>query len=358
MMFAPLYQPPLTRFPAHYFAARQAFLSALKQQVCAYQHEPVLYPAQGIQGEALYTDIVWLGKQTAAQVLVLISATHGVEGFAGSAIQTDALQQLARTVLPENLAMVMIHALNPWGFAWQRRVNEDGVDLNRNCVDFSQPLPINPDYALLNPDLSAPHTSWSSERWRQAVAGGQYTDSTGLFYGGSQSSFSRNVIESLLSTWQLSEREVVVFDLHTGLGPFGHGELICDHPLDSEASFKARRWFGPLVTLPEAGDSCSVPLVGLTDYLWHKAMRADGMYLTLEYGTYAFQKMIAVLRADHALYAQTPIPDLTDPNVQAIRANLLEFFNPSSSLWQESALLRARQLLRLAWQGLQGIHHD
>jgi len=30
-------------------------------------------------------------------------------------------------------------AVNPHGFAWLRRVNEDNVDLNRNFIDFPQP---------------------------------------------------------------------------------------------------------------------------------------------------------------------------------------------------------------------------
>ena len=355
MMFSPLYQPAIRAFPADYGAARQAFLQALSEHAWPYQHEAIVYPATGIEDESLFTDVVWLGPAEAENVLILISATHGVEGFAGSAIQTDTLWQLRHTPLPSNLAIAMIHALNPWGFAWQRRVNEHGVDLNRNCVDFSQSLPANPDYALLTPDLRAPEASWSAQRWQQAVAGGQYIDSTGLFYGGSAPAFARQLSERLVAQWQLQQRQVVVLDLHTGLGPFGHGELICDHPAGSVASRKAKDWFGPLVTVPEVEVSCSVPLVGLMDYLWHHAMRADGMYLTLEYGTYSFQRMIEVLRADHALYAQTPRPDLHDPKVKKIRADLREFFNPASDLWQECVLLRARQVLRMAWNQLQGI---
>ena len=48
--------------------------------------------------------------------------------------------------LPEGLAHLAIHAINPYGFAWLRRVTEDNVDLNRNFVDFSEALPVNPGY--------------------------------------------------------------------------------------------------------------------------------------------------------------------------------------------------------------------
>ena len=353
-MFSPHYQPALTAFPSDYHAARAAFLQALRLPVCALQHEPILYPALDPQANALYTDVAWLGHPQAEKVLILISATHGVEGFAGSAIQTDVLRQLAQQTLPDNSALALIHALNPWGFAWQRRVNEQGIDLNRNSVDFSKPLPVNRDYDLLKPDYSAPDPSWSDTRWRQAVAAGQYTDSTGLFYGGSAPSFSRRLVEDLIQRWRIADKQVVVLDLHTGLGAFGHGELICDHPATSFASRRAKQWFGGLVTVPALGESCSVPLVGLMDYLWHAAMREDGLFLTLEYGTYPFPALIDALRAEHLLYKHNSQPDFNEPSTAVIRQNLREIFNPASALWQECVLLRARQVIRVAWQQLQG----
>jgi len=39
------------------------------------------------------------------------------------------------TTLAQGQAAVLVHAINPYGFAWTRRVNEDNVDLNRNFVD-------------------------------------------------------------------------------------------------------------------------------------------------------------------------------------------------------------------------------
>lgn len=368
-MFSPVSPALSGKFPQDYFAARQAFLAALQQQSCRCQHAAVPYPVPGMSGEDLYTDIAWIGSPEADNILILISATHGVEGFAGSAIQSDVLEQLAQTVLPANLAVVMIHALNPWGFAWERRVNEEGVDLNRNSVDFARPLPVTADYDLLADDLVPgqadwetarqnllAHTAgWSQERTRRAIAGGQYLHPQGLFYGGHKPSFSRQLIEQKLREWQLHQRQVLALDLHTALGPFGHGELICDHPAGSVASRKAQAWFEGLVSVPETGNSCSVPLVGLMDYLWHAAMREDGMFLTLEYGTYPFDELLNALRHEHALYAQTSMPDFSNPEVQAIRMRMREVFNPASAIWQECVLLRARQVVRIAWQKLQGL---
>ena len=42
------------------------------------------------------------------------------------------------------VAVLYVHALNPYGFSWWRRTTHENVDLNRNFHDFSKPLPRNP----------------------------------------------------------------------------------------------------------------------------------------------------------------------------------------------------------------------
>jgi predicted deacylase len=49
--------------------------------------------------------------------------------------------------------MILIHALNPYGFAWLRRVNEDNVDLNRNFRNFSEPLASSAAYEAIHDAL-------------------------------------------------------------------------------------------------------------------------------------------------------------------------------------------------------------
>jgi hypothetical protein len=46
--------------------------------------------------------------------------------------------------------VVLVHALNPYGFAWLRRVNENNVDLNRNFRDFTEPLPLSSAYEAVH----------------------------------------------------------------------------------------------------------------------------------------------------------------------------------------------------------------
>ncbi len=79
-------------------------------------------------------------------MLFLASGTHGVEGLCGSGIQHFLLRDGVAARVPDDVALVLLHAVNPFGFAWLRRVNEDNVDLNRNFLDHAAPHPENADY--------------------------------------------------------------------------------------------------------------------------------------------------------------------------------------------------------------------
>ncbi|MGY3361743.1 hypothetical protein ACVWZK_008406 [Bradyrhizobium sp. GM0.4] len=113
--------------------------------------EAAIYPspARGPRGTQLSTDVAWFGDRRARSVAILISATHGVEGYCGSAAQLDWVAERGYDRLKSDEAMLLIHALNPYGFAWDRRVTQEGCDLNRNFVDFADTPPDNAAYDLL-----------------------------------------------------------------------------------------------------------------------------------------------------------------------------------------------------------------
>ncbi|MCK9605963.1 MAG: M14 family metallopeptidase [Methylomonas sp.] len=349
-------------FPADYARARQRWLQQLN--TLPYPPQVGFYPCAGAgpDGESLQTDTVWIGDKEASNVVVVIAGTHGVEGFAGSAVQIDLLRLLTEfdLVIPEQTALLLVHALTPWGYAWSRRCDNDGVDLNRNVVDFSQPLPETPEYLLLR---SALFTTDDEERRRallafgethgrvvleKAVSGGQYLDPAGPFYGGNKPAHGRLVCEALIQAYDLAQRRVAVVDLHTGLGSYGYGEIICDHAPDSAGAAVARQWYGDSVTLPLAGTSSSVPKLGLLDYLWHAVMGDSGCYITLEFGTYSTEQLFDVLLRDHQLWSQSG-----NESERIVHSKLMRrHFNPADPAWREMVLFRGRQVIVQALRGV------
>jgi hypothetical protein len=326
-------------------------------------------PNPGPRGEQLSTDVAWKGPDDARAVLVTVSATHGAEGFCGSGAQVDWLRAHGRDPLPDGVAVLMVHAINCHGFAWLRRVTEEGVDLNRNFVDFTQPLPVNTGYEALRDafvprELSGPAFAAAEDRiraWRAehgerafqiARSGGQYTHAQGFFYGGAGPTWARRTLEGIVDSYRLADRELVaVIDYHTGLGPFGYGELICDHTLDSPNVVRVQRWYGESVTQPQLGTSSSVPKTGLSEIGWERMLGDRVSSCAIEYGTYSPERGRRALREDHWLHAYGR-PDFDDPETLRIKAQIKKQFYPESDDWHEMVLVRSRQVIRQALAGL------
>jgi hypothetical protein len=85
-------------------------------------------------------DVVRDGPADADRLLIVSSACHGVEGYCGSGVQVAALAdaEWREKARAQGVAVLYIHALNPYGFSHIRRVTQENVDLNRNFHDFSQ----------------------------------------------------------------------------------------------------------------------------------------------------------------------------------------------------------------------------
>lgn len=132
-----------------YQKARSKFLEAArgaKARVSSYD----LPGQKGPDGAELAVDVAEIRPSEQPKLLVIVSGTHGVEGFCGSGCQVGFLVERIYEGLPETVAVALVHALNPYGFAWLRRVNEDNVDLNRNFRDFAEPLPSSSAYEAVH----------------------------------------------------------------------------------------------------------------------------------------------------------------------------------------------------------------
>ena len=326
-------------------------------------------PNKGPAGEALSTDAAYFGSEQAKKVLALVSATHGVEGFCGSGAQLDWLLGPGLSEFPADTALLVVHAINPHGFAWLRRVTEEGCDLNRNFVDFSATLPTNPGYdeladALLPEKLDgadyermeAKIRDFREKRGEKAYqiarSGGQWKHPHGFFYGGAAPTWSRRTLEAIIADHKLASRRfVAVIDYHTGLGPHGYGEPICGHEPGTPNLEVARRWYGDSLTVPSLGTSSSVVKQGLAEHGWRRALGDRFVYVALEYGTYPPDAVRRAMQEDHWHHRRGRV-DWDSPDVQRAKQALKHHYYPGTRAWQEMVLFRSRQVIRQALAGL------
>ena len=330
-----------------YATARRLFLDASDRVGCAVSHH--LIPDRGPAGEELSIDVAWLGKAEAVKVILVVSGTHGVEGFAGSLCQSRWLESCGSVPLPDDLAVMFVHAHNPFGFAWVRRVNEDNVDLNRNYIDFSHP-PTNDDYEELA-DALAPREwteasravtdatilAWATEHGfdavQAAVSAGQYRHADGLFYGGSHPARSQSLLREILTTRLDRVGQLAILDLHTGLGPRGEVELIISEQPSSDAYDRAVSWWGGQVASNVGGGSVSAPLHGEWMPVAERWLAGTEVTaIALEWGTVDSITVLQALRGDNWLHNHG---DPTGPEAGAIKADLMEAFAPRDPVWVE-----------------------
>jgi hypothetical protein len=356
--------PVASWFSATYVEGREKFLAASGAAGAAVHsfRNPTLGPA----GEALFTDVAWLGPEDARDVLFTCSGTHGVEGFCGSGVQVGSFRSGLFDALPESVAVLAVHAINPCGFAWLRRVTEDNVDLNRNFVDHQAAYPRNPGYDAIQPfilpaDWSGPAREEADDKlqrfiqdhgmaaFQAAVSGGQYDHADGLFYGGRTPTWSHRTLLDIVERYCQGRRRLVFIDYHTGLGPSGVGELICTHPLNSEGYRRTADWFGQ-VTSPWDSSSVSAPIEGfIAKGLEARLPGTELTSIAIEYGTFPPIDVLNALRADNWLHHRG---DPRSPLGRQIKADIRRAFYPDTDVWKEQVWSRAEAVSRQALQRL------
>ncbi len=338
-------------YSTDYFAARERFLAACAQSGLA--HHALQIHAPSPRPEPLTIDIAIAGAKKPRTALVLSSGVHGVEGLFGSAVQLAFLEQLAsHEYPPAEAAVVLIHAVNPFGFAWQRRFNEDNVDLNRNFLLPGEPYAGSPPLAekfrrAMKP--RRPRTRfgfWTARMvllalchgihslW-ETLPVGQYDYPDWLYYGGSGPTQSLRALERFLPTLLDEANEVVHLDFHTGLGRWSKCELLVS---DSEGSDNCEWWLehfeGDMVKKLKTFTRAYEVRGGFGPWLCTLFPDCQYRYAVAEFGTYSPLRVMGALVDELHWHREFG----NDSPQHRSRRKLADTFVPRSRSWRTKAL--------------------
>jgi hypothetical protein len=353
---------PEQHFPGDYRTARGNFIAACEAADLGVTTR--VHPTEkGPDGKPLFLDTVTIGALDAPSAMLLISGTHGVEGYFGSAAQTGLVREGIAEHVPKGTKLVILHALNPFGFAFDRRVNEDNADINRNFVDHAHP-PANKAYERLaewiaprdiskeamraaNAKLRAFSEEHGAFALQEAISRGQYRFADGLYFGGARESWSARMLLDVLREDFAHVKKLVVIDFHTGLGEHGAGEMITEDLPGSQAYGRQKAIWGARVKSSEAGDSVSAPLVGTIDKAMAEwARNRELTFAALEVGTLPVRDVFNALRKDNWLYCFAGrVRDKADEIRREIRAA----FYPETREWKQTVFAHANETVH---QGL------
>lgn len=356
-------------FSSSYAEARRKFLQAAREAGLAIESAP--HPEKGRDGEDLAMDVARDGAPDAGRLLIVSSACHGVEGYCGSGVQVAALhdREWLAHARANGVALLFIHALNPYGFSHIRRTTHENVDLNRNFQDFGTPLPVNEAYRELH-GLLLPAT-WPPDAdnteavdrfiatrgeaaYQAAITRGQHEYPGGLFFGGTAPTWSNKTLREVLRTHGRRAASIAWIDVHTGLGPSGVGERIYAGRDDDAAVARARQWWDgggrtPVTSIYD-GSSSSAFLTGLMwTSIYDECPQAEYTGIAMEYGTLPVFETLQSLRAEHWLHLH---PEAPENLARAIKQQMMEAFYTDTDTWREQVLAQARESLFQAVDGL------
>jgi hypothetical protein len=305
------------------------------------------------EAEGLSIDIAWLGARYPRRALIHSSGLHGIEGFAGSAIQLQILND--PPPLQPDSAIVIVHILNPYGMASLRRVNENNVDLNRNFrldgnYQGAPPMYVRL-YSFLNPSsgpaLDLFYIRAASLIFRhgmsalkQAVVGGQYEYPKGLFFGGKALEQGPQLFLEYVRERLAAAQQAIAIDVHTGLGKYAEDTLL----VAPEDVTRLRTAFGNRVTSAEPDEGPAYRIEGgLESMLCPLFERGDVSFIRQEFGTYSGPRVLHALREENRWHHHGA-GTLEHPVKRALK----QIFSPDDEAWRASVLRRGGDLFQKA----------
>ncbi|MDZ4753982.1 MAG: DUF2817 domain-containing protein [Phycisphaerae bacterium] len=335
------------------------FLNACQLRGAAVQS--FVHPRHGPAGELLQTLVARVGARDAPDVLVLISGTHGIEGYCGAGVQTGLLDVLSEFSLPPTLAVVFVHMINPWGCAWDRRENEDNIDIFRNLLYCDPPYRPNAEYDSLaeaicpvawstgareaaDRRLTAYDAEHGAGAWIGVARRGQHDHPSGLTFHGRDPSWSKRTCDDIVRHQLTSAKRVLNFDLHTGYGEYGEGVVVCCEPPTSPTARRLSNWFG--ADLLYLGADPIIPAHPGSPYdVVCGNLAADVTSFALEYGTENVTGIFDLLREASWVFNYG---DPLSAHGRAVRARYRALFYPERDDWKRLVWARGREVFEHA----------
>lgn len=362
-------------FPKDFADARARFLRATESVAGEKQTFKWNIPSKSEEG--LSTDVLFLPPRSRAdRLFVILSAVHGPEGYAGHAIQSMFLRDFVPRLRREGTGVLIVHAMNPFGFKNHRRGTELGVNLNRNCstttelYKFKNPTslelsrrfvpraPVDSPVSFLISRMRKEKNGIffddvSLDDFIKGVGTGQFETAEGLEFGGFGPEPQTAALIAQLRKLVPDYKDIVLLDLHTGLGDRGRLHLLTGDTEGSVHPELFRELFDvqadqAVYAFTPAEEEGFYKTLGATNNIFPELARKDQRVcaLTMEYGTLGHDLSAQLESLTRwLLEEQGLVHGFKNAALERkVRAEYLEKFYPADPAWKASVLNAARGL--------------
>lgn len=317
----------------------------------------------------LSIDWFWAEPRDKQNLVIISTGQHGIEGYIGSAMLKVFTDEFAPRLNPENTGLLLVHTINPWGMKYNRKVNENGVDLNRNFTfDGIFDPSSNPHFlqlkALLAPD--APVRSFGVETiafaWRTikalisegasaltyAALLGQYAAPKAMYYGGTRHEDGSLVMMELFGQALENYQTIIHLDMHSGYGPryLMSITLVPLEPLNS-AELSAKFSY-PLVLRGDHQEFYATH-GDMTEYFYklrdEKFPNKHVFTCAFEFGTYG-ESLLSRIRSLRTMIFESQLywyATRDKKTEEKIRHEFSELYFPAEEKWREKAISDCRK---------------
>lgn len=310
------------------------------------------------------------------KLLILTSGLHGIEGYTGSAVQLMFMDKILKNESFENIGVLLIHGMNPYGFKYHRKVTENNVDLNRNgVIDTALFNSENTGYAKLK-DLLMPigkaragsmknlffHLNAiqkiikeSMPVLRQAALQGQYDFDKGIYYGGKQYEPQIVGFKSILKNYMESYNVVLNVDLHTGYGKRGKMHLFIN-PIENPEVRSGVETIFQGVEIDWGSKSNFYTING--EYLgWANSLPENVLCIPMlfEFGTLDSQTTFGSLKSIQIMINENQGAHYGYKNKRSerkIKRRFDEMYYPSSPVWRSKVISDSYDMMNMMLDNL------
>jgi hypothetical protein len=349
-------------FPATYEEARDRFVRSLelvRQK----------WPRAQLESQALKEhpalSIDWIQAEPSApeNLIFVSSGEHGIEGYLGAAVLNLFIEDMLPRLDAEKTGLILVHALNPWGMKHYRKVNANGVDLNRNFTYKEFDSIKNPDFEklkrLINPQqpmrtlllenilfgarLAKALLTAGSASISNATLYGQSICPNGIYFGGDGLQEETFLLMSIFRAAFEKYQTILCLDMHSGYGPSRPMNLSISS-LEPLSSMELSRKFAyPLVLKVASGEFYAIA-GDMIDYFYrvHRSEYPERTFFacSFEFGTFG-SSMLQRIRSLRAMVFENQVNWFGAKNkstAELVRREFRELYFPSDAGWQEKAL--------------------
>jgi len=364
-------QDNLQYFQESYEDCRNSFIDkAIKKKELFRDVQISSLTIESLKDRDLTIDYCYIPAQKSfKRLMILTSAVHGIEGYVGSAVQQMFLKELVKENSLDDMGVLLIHGVNPYGFKYNRRFTENNVDLNRNSsTDESLFESVNQGYNDLNLFLNYKKkvNQFSLDQFffpinailkiirhsmgtlRQAVIQGQYQHEKGIYFGGKALEPSIKAVTPLIQQTARQYDGVFNIDLHTGYGANGTLHLFPNPQKDEKKKATVESIFKGYHIDWGDGDDFYTITGDFATYAGQIIPEKYYLTMTFEFGTLDTQTTMGSLRALHNVMIEnqgTQYGYKSKKVEERVKSRYLEGYYPSSKAWRSKVIRDARQIL-------------